>query len=88
MNISGTRQRERSVKQGDSTISTGTFELMLEEYAGAAKTGYGKNPYESVPHVSNASKASRKADLRRLSEWIRTKKHVEQLKNSDEEPIP
>ncbi len=76
------------MKQGDSTINTGTFELMLEEYAGAAKMGYGKNPYESVPAVRNPSTASRKADLRRLSEWIRTKKHVEELKKSDEKPPP
>ena len=76
------------MKHGDSTISTGTFELMLEEYAGAAKMGYGRNPYEAVPNVRNPSTAARKADLRRLSEWIRTKKHVEQLKNSDEEPLP
>jgi hypothetical protein len=74
------------VKQGDSTINTGTFELMLEEYAGAAKTGYGQNPYEAVPKARSPTTASRKADLRRLSEWIRTKKHVEQLKNSDEDP--
>ena len=76
------------MKHGDSTISTGTFELILEEYAGAAKTGYGYNPYETVPNVRNASAASRKADLRRLSEWIRTKKHVERLKKSDEDPLP
>ncbi len=69
-------------------MNTGTFELMLEEYASAAKTGYGKNPYEAAPSVGIPSKASRKADLRRLSEWIRTKKRVEQLKKSDEEPKP
>ena len=76
------------MKQGDSTIDTGTFELMLEEYAGAAKAGYGQNPYEATPIKAIPSKASRKADLRRLSEWIRTKKHVEQLKKSEEDPKP
>ena len=76
------------MKQGDSTINTGTFELMLEEYAGAAKKGYGQNPYEAAPINAIPSKASRKADLRRLSEWIRTKKHVEQLKKSEEDPKP
>lgn len=76
------------MKHGDSTISTGTFELMLEEYAGAAKMGYGYNPYETVPNVRNLPTPSRKADLRRLSEWIRTKKHVEQLKDSDQDPTP
>jgi hypothetical protein len=81
------RQKGRILKHGDSTINTGTFELMLEEYAGAAKMGYGYNPYE-IPNLKNPSTASRKADLRRLSEWIRTKKHVEQLKKSDEEPLP
>jgi hypothetical protein len=67
-------------------MTTGTFEMMLEEYAGAAKVGYGYDPYATVPAAAPSATASRKADLRRLSEWIRTKKHVEQLKKSDEEP--
>jgi hypothetical protein len=80
------------LKYGDSTISTGTFELMLEEYAGPAKMGYGRNPYDTVPNVRDPSSTARYANLRRLSEWIRTKKQVEQLKygerpkDSDEDP--
>ncbi|HEV7432815.1 MAG TPA: hypothetical protein VGN77_07210 [Steroidobacteraceae bacterium] len=72
----------------DSTMSTGTFELILEEYAGPAKLGYGRNPYDAIPKVRDPSEATRQTDLRRLSEWIRTKKHVEELKDSDEEPLP
>jgi hypothetical protein len=76
----------------DSTISTGTFEMILEEYAGSAKMGYGYNPYDAVPKVRDpaAAASARYPDLRRLSEWIRTKKQVEQLKDSgpDEQPLP
>ena len=71
------------MKHGDSDISTGTFELMLEEYAKPAKKGYGRNPYDAEPKVRDPSATTRQADLRRLSEWIRTKKHVEQLKKSE-----
>jgi hypothetical protein len=76
------------LKQGDSNISTGTFELILEEYAGPAKKGYGRNPYDAVPKVNDASPTKRQPDLRRLSEWIRTRKHVEQLKDSEDEDPP
>jgi len=72
----------------DSTMNTGTFEIMLEEYAASAKAGYGYDPYATVPHSPNTTATSRKADLRRLSEWIRTKKNVQQLKESDEDPLP
>ena len=81
------------MKHGDSDINTGTFELILEEYAGPAKKGYGRNPYDTVPNVRDPSSTARHADLRRLSEWIRTKKQVEQLKkseppkDSDEDPV-
>jgi hypothetical protein len=80
------------LKNGDSDINTGTFELMLEEYARPAKAGFGKNPYNADPKVRDPSATTRHRDLRRLSEWIRTKKHVEQLKkieppkDADEEP--
>jgi hypothetical protein len=71
------------LRNGDSTISTGTFELMLEEYAGPAKVGHGRNPYNATSNVRDPSCTTRQVDLRRLSEWIRTKKQVEQLKSSE-----
>ncbi len=82
------------MSHNDSTGRTGTFELMLEEHAGPAKMGYGYNPYDTFPNVREPSSTARHTDLRRLSEWIRTKLHVEQLKNSgtesdkEEEPLP
>ena len=76
------------MSHNDSNMSTGTFELILEEYAGPAKMGYGRNPYNAAPKVQEPSGTARPKDLRRLSEWIRTKKHVEQLKDSDEDPLP
>ncbi len=74
----------------DSTERTGSFELILEEHAGAKKMGYGYNPYDTVPNLRDPSFTARHRDLRRLSEWIRTKNHVERLKESgqDEDPLP
>lgn len=57
-----------------------------------AKVGQGRNPYDAAPKAGESTSTTRRADLRRLSEWIRTKKHVETLKSSeppkdpDEEP--
>ena len=69
--------------QGNSTAASGTFELMLEEQAGHAKAGGGYNPYDTFPNVSRSGFAQRQADIRRLSEWIRMKRQVSQLKKSD-----
>ena len=63
-----------------STASTGSFELMLEEQAVPAKAGGGYNPYDTFPNVRQAGVGQRQADLRRLSEWIRVKRQVSQLK--------
>ena len=63
-----------------STARTGSYELLLEERAAPAKTGYGYNPYDTFPNVRDAGSTARQADLRRLSEWIRTKRQVAQLK--------
>jgi len=65
-----------------STATTGTFELMLEEEAVPAKVGGGYNPYDTFPNVRHRGLADRQADLRRLSEWIRLKRQVSQLKKS------
>ena len=65
-----------------STAATGSFELMLEEQAIPARTGGGYNPYDTFPNVRQPGVATRQADLRRLSEWIRLKRQVSQLKKS------
>jgi hypothetical protein len=67
-----------------STASTGRFELMLEEQAAPAKAGYGYNPYDTFPNVGQSGLGQRQADLRRLSEWIRTRRQVAQLKKTGE----
>jgi hypothetical protein len=64
----------------DSTARTGTYELILEEHAAPAKAGYGYNPYDTFPNVRHSDSTARQADLRRLSEWIRTKRQVAQMK--------
>ena len=74
------------MSNSDSTMSTGTFEMILEEYAGPAKKGYGYDPYATVPNVRDPSSTARHTDLRALSEWIRTRKQVEELKYSEERP--
>jgi hypothetical protein len=72
------------LSSSDSTGSTGCFELMLEEQAAPAKTGYGYNPYDTYPNVQQTGVGQRQADLRRLSDWIRTQRQVAQLKKSGE----
>jgi hypothetical protein len=67
-----------------STAATGTFELMLEEHAAPAKAGYGYNPYDTFPNVRQSGVGQRQADLRRLSDWIRTKRQVAGLKKPGE----
>jgi hypothetical protein len=72
------------MKRRTSTAATGTFELMLEEHAIPAKVGGGYNPYDTFPNVRQTGVAARQADLRRLSEWIRLKRQVSQLKKTDD----
>ena len=71
------------MRRRDSLEITGTFELALDEQARAAKVGHGYDPYETYPSVRRADSTARQTDLRRLSEWIRTQKQVEELKKSD-----
>jgi hypothetical protein len=68
------------LRHRDSTARTGSYELILEEHAAPAKAGYGYNPYDTFPNVRQPDSTARQADLRRLSEWIRTKRQVAQLK--------
>jgi hypothetical protein len=68
----------------NSIVSTGRFELMLEEQAPAVKAGGGYNPYDTFPNVRQPGVGQRQADLRRLSEWIRVKRQVSQLKQPSE----
>ncbi|MDE2220195.1 MAG: hypothetical protein KGL25_12910 [Gammaproteobacteria bacterium] len=67
----------------DSTAATGNFELMLEEQTAPARSGGGYNPYDTFPNVRQGGLAQRQADLRKLSEWIRVKRQVSQLRKSD-----
>ena len=70
------------MRRNNSTAGTGTFELMLEDEAVVAKVGGGYNPYDTFPNVRHDGVGQRQADLRRLSEWIRVKRQVSQLKKS------
>lgn len=69
--------------QKNSTDSTDSVELMLEDHARAARVGQGQNPYDTFPNVRHTGLAQRQADLRRLSDWIRMKRQLAQLKKSD-----
>ncbi len=72
------------MRRRQSLEATGTFEIALEERAKPAKVGHGYNPYDTYPSVREPGSMARQKDLRRLSEWIRTQKHVKQLKDSEE----
>jgi hypothetical protein len=48
-----------------------------------AKIGHGYDPYETWPSVATPDSTTKHADLRRLSEWIRLRRQVSQLKKSD-----
>jgi hypothetical protein len=74
------------LSHNDSTARTGSFEIILEEHAAPAKMGYGCDPYDTIPSVRHPGSTARQKDLRRLSEWIRTKKHVQDLKQEDTPP--
>jgi len=77
MRVSRTHQHRAS------GAATGTFELILEDEARAPKTFQGYDPYETQPGVRRPGSSERHADLRRLSEWIRLKRQVAQIKQSD-----
>ena len=67
---------------GRATAATGSFELSLEEHPAAPVAG-GYNPYDTFPSVRPVGSAQQNADLRRLSEWIRLKRQVSQIKKTD-----
>lgn len=71
------------MSRSESTAITGNFELMLEQQAAPAGTGAGYDPYETWPSVRAPGSTAKQADLRRLSEWIRLRRQVSQLKRSD-----
>ncbi|HEX9138848.1 MAG TPA: hypothetical protein VF848_03610 [Steroidobacteraceae bacterium] len=54
--------------------------LALAEDASPESEGAGFNPYDTYPCVNKTDSTQRNADLRKLSEWIRLKRQVEQLK--------
>jgi len=70
------------VSHSESTARTGTFELMIEENDAPGQLGDGYDPYETWPSVRQPGSTARQADLRRLSEWIRLRRQVSQLKKS------
>jgi|HubBroStandDraft_3_1064219.scaffolds.fasta_scaffold1067558_1 hypothetical protein len=57
--------------------------LALAEDAAPEAEGASFNPYDTYPSVSKPDSEQRNADLRKLSEWIRLKRQVEQLKKKD-----
>lgn len=48
-------------------------------------SGSGYNPYDTFPNTSTTGAFSRHRDLRQLSQWIRAKRQVEELKKDDDE---
>ncbi len=73
----------RNSMSGRAIAATGSFELSLEAHPTAPVAG-GYNPYDTFPSVRPVGSAQQNADLRRLSEWIRLKRQVAQIKQTDE----
>lgn len=65
-----------------NTAATGSFELAIVEHPSAPVAG-GYNPYDTFPSVRRAGSSRQHADLRQLSEWIRLKRQVAQIKKSE-----
>ena len=75
--------RRDSGTRHSNAAATGSFELAIMEHPSAPVAG-GYNPYDTFPSVRRAGSTRQHADLRQLSEWIRLKRQVEQIKKSDE----
>ena len=65
-----------------TAAATGSFELAIVEHPSAAVAG-GYNPYDTFPNVRRAGSMQQHSDLRQLSEWIRLKRQVAQIKKFD-----
>jgi hypothetical protein len=74
-------RRDGGTKRSNAA-ATGTFELAIVDHPSAPIAG-GYNPYDTFPNVRRAGSTQQHADLRRLSEWIRLKRQVAQIKKSD-----
>ena len=72
----------RNSISGRAVAASGSFELSLEQPPSAPVAG-GYNPYDTFPSVRPVGSAQQNADLRRLSEWIRLKRQVAQIKKTD-----
>ena len=77
--------------QRDANADDGSMELSLEDTLAQrmrggrvkpGKTAGGYNPYDTVPldKSKGKSKRAKPTDLRKLSEWIRITREIEQLK--------
>jgi hypothetical protein len=75
--------RKDSGTRRSNAAATGSFELAIVEHPSAPVAG-GYNPYDTFPSVRRNGGAQQNADLRRLSEWIRLKRQVAQIKKSEE----
>jgi hypothetical protein len=80
--IEGIMAIRRDSRTGRSNAAaTGSFELAVVEHPSGAVAG-GYNPYDTFPSVRRAGGTQQHADLRRLSEWIRLKRQVAQIKKT------
>ncbi len=65
-----------------NAAATGSFELAIVEHP-STPVACGYNPYDTFPSVRRAGSMQQHAELRQLSAWIRLKRQVAQIKNSD-----
>lgn len=75
--------RRDSAAKPTNAAATGSFELAIVEHPSTPVAG-GYNPYDTFPSVRRSGSTQHHADLRRLSEWIRLKRQVAQIKKTEE----
>ena len=74
--------RSGSGTRHSNAAATGSFELAIVDHPSAPVAG-GYNPYDTFPNVRRAGSSQQHADLRQLSEWIRLKRQVAQIKKTE-----
>jgi hypothetical protein len=78
-------ERVEPVKVPRLSLEDTISQTMRGVKAPHSRNGSGYNPYDTFPNTSSTGAFARHKDLRQLSQWIRAKRQVEELKKVDEE---
>jgi hypothetical protein len=85
------RQTERTPSFEDTVPDLSLEDTLNQRRRGLPDTRgtvSGYNPYDAAPDPSAPGRKTqrKRTDLRKLSEWIRVQRQVEQLRQSEQEP--